>query len=127
MQSGPQSQPIARPFALDLVGQWRARMSFESGDFAMVEGLEFMCVFNLGGTMTEVVDDDAAPPVPPPTASARRPLAGFEVKYEFYLTATPHAVEELTAGGGWLPAGLGGAFLENIRIADNGGSCTPRP
>ena len=45
----------------------------------------------------------------------------FEVKYEFYPTATPHAVEELTAGGGWLPAGRG-VFLENIRIADNGGS-----
>ena len=104
------------------MGQWRARMSFESGDFAMVEGLEFMYVFNLGGTMTESSNYDAAPPVPPAYGIWRQVAPGrFEVKYEFYPTATPHAVEELTAGGGWLPAGRG-VFLENITIADDGES-----
>ena len=120
MDSGP--QPTTRPASLDLVGQWRARMSFESGEFAAVEGLEFMYVFNVGGTMTESSNYDAAPPVPPAYGIWRQVGPGrFEVKYEFYLTATPHAVDELTAGGGWLPAGRG-VFFESITIADDGGS-----
>jgi hypothetical protein len=122
MQSG--QQPTARPSALGLVGQWRARMSFESGDFAGVEGLEFMYVFNLGGTMSESSNYDAAPPVPPAYGIWRQVGPGrFEAKYEFYPTAAPHALAALTAGGGWLPVGRG-VFLEAITVADDGETYT---
>ncbi len=95
-------------------------MAFESGDFAAVEGLEFMYVFNLGGTMTESSNYDAAPPVPPAYGIWRQVGPGrFEARYEFYPTAAPGAVDELTAGGGWLPAGRG-VFLETITVADDG-------
>jgi len=118
MQPGP--QPPARPATLDLVGQWRAHMSFQSGDFVAVEGLEFMYVFNVGGTMTESSNYDAAPPVPPAYGIWRQVGPGrFEVKYEFYPTAAPHAVDELAAGGGWLPAGRG-VFRETITVAVDG-------
>lgn len=118
MHSGP--QPTTRPATLDLAGQWRARMSFESGDFAAVEGLEFMYVFNLGGTMTESSNYDAAPPVPPAYGIWRQTGPGrFEVKYEFYPTRPPRAFDELASGGGWPPAGRG-VFLESITIADDG-------
>ena len=43
----------------DLVGQWRAKLQFTSGAFAPVKDLEFMYVFNLGGTMTESSNYDA--------------------------------------------------------------------
>ena len=48
-----------------LVGAWRSRIQFSSGDFAPVKDLEFLCVFNRGGTMTESSNYDSAPPVPP--------------------------------------------------------------
>jgi hypothetical protein len=118
MDSAP--RPATRPVTLDLVGQWRARMSFESGEFAAVEGLEFMYVFNLGGTMTESSNYDAAPPVPPAYGIWRQTGPGrFEVKYEFYPTTPPRAFDELTSGGGWRPVGRG-VFLESITIADDG-------
>ena len=105
---------------LELVGQWRARMAFASGDFAAVEGLEFMYVFNLGGTLTESSNYDAAPPVPPAYGIWRQVGPGrFEAVYEFYPTAAPRTADELTAGGGWLPAGRG-VFTETITIADDG-------
>ncbi len=118
MHSGP--QPTPRPTSLDLVGQWRALMSFESGEFAAVGGLEFMYVYNLGGTMTESSNYDAAPPVPPAYGIWRQTGPGrFEVKYEFYPTTPPRAVDELALGGGWLPAGRG-VFFETVTIADDG-------
>ena len=122
MQSGPQSPE--RRGSLDLVGQWRARMSFVDGDFAAVSGLEFMYVFNVGGTMTESSNYDAAPPVPPAYGIWRQVGPGrFEARYEFYPTAPPRAADELTTGGGWLPAGRG-LFSETITIADDGATYT---
>ena len=105
---------------LELVGQWRARMSFASGDFAAVEGLEFMYVFNLGGTLTESSNYDAAPPVPPAYGIWRQVGPGrFEARYEFYPTSPPAALADLTAGQGWLAAGRG-IFSETITVADDG-------
>ena len=40
------------PGPLDLVGQWRARLQFRDGPFSAVDDLEFMYVFNVGGTKT---------------------------------------------------------------------------
>jgi lysophospholipid acyltransferase (LPLAT)-like uncharacterized protein len=36
-----------------IIGQWRSQMEFSTGAFASVKDLEFMYVFNYGGTMTE--------------------------------------------------------------------------
>jgi hypothetical protein len=47
------------PDALDLVGQWRARLQFRDGDFAAVGDLKSIYVCNAGGTMTESSNDDA--------------------------------------------------------------------
>ena len=105
---------------LGLVGQWRARISFRDGEFAPFGDLEFMYVFNLGGTMTESSNYDGAPPVPPAYGIWRQVGPGrFEVRYEFYPTSTPTRLDELTAGGGWGPAGRG-LFSEAITVADDG-------
>ena len=105
---------------LDLVGQWRASLQFRDGDFAAVGDLEFMYVFNAGGTMTESSNYDAAPPVPPAYGIWRRIGADrFEAKYEFYPTSSPAGIEEIISGGGWRCAGRG-VFMETITVAAAG-------
>ena len=120
MERGPAAGASAA--TLGLVGQWRAQLSFRDGDFAAVADLEFMYVFNLGGTMTESSNYDGAPPVPPAYGIWRQVGPGrFEVTYEFYPTKAPARLDDLTAGGGWGPAGRG-VFFEAITIADDGES-----
>jgi len=99
----------AGPDVLDLVGQWRARLDFRDGDFAAFGDLEFMYVFNAGGTMTESSNYDAAPPVPPAYGIWRRVGPDrFEAKYEFYPTSAPHGLEDITSGaGGGVASGRG--------------------
>jgi hypothetical protein len=109
---------------LELVGQWRARLEFEDGEFAAVDDLEFMYSFNAGGTMTESSNYDAAPPVPPAYGIWRRIGPDrFEAKYEFYPTRPPARLDEITSGGGWLVAGRG-VFTEIITIAPGGDTFT---
>ena len=109
---------------LELVGQWRARLEFEDGDFAAVDDLEFMYVFNAGGTLTESSNYDAAPPVPPAYGIWRRTGPDrFEAKYEFYPTSAPAGLDEITSGGGWLVAGRG-VFTEAITIVAGGDTFT---
>ncbi len=36
-----------------LVGAWRGKIQFKTGTFSTIKDLEFMYVFNAGGTMTE--------------------------------------------------------------------------
>jgi hypothetical protein len=109
---------------LELVGQWRARLEFEDGEFAAVDDLEFMYSFNVGGTMTESSNYDAAPPVPPAYGIWRRIGPDrFEAKYEFYPTRAPAGLDEITSGGGWLVAGRG-VFTEVITIAPEGDTFT---
>ena len=106
------------------MGQWRARLEFEDGDFAAVEDLEFMYVFNAGGTLTESSNYDAAPPVPPAYGIWRRTGPDrFEAKYEFYPTSAPGGLDEITSGGGWLVAGRG-VFTEAITVAAGGDTFT---
>jgi len=122
----PSAQGSAGPGELELVGQWRARLDFEDGDFAAVDGLEFMYVFNAGGTLTESSNYDAAPPVPPAYGIWRRTGPDrFEAKYEFYPTSAPGGLDEITSGGGWLPAGRG-VFTEVITVAAGGDTFTSK-
>ena len=55
-----------------LVGAWKSQVRFTSGAFASIQDLEFMYVFNAGGTLTESSNYDGAPPVPPAYGIWRR-------------------------------------------------------
>jgi hypothetical protein len=54
-----------QPAVGGLPGSWRSKVQFEDGAFASIKDLEFMYVFNAGGTLTESSNYDGAPPVPP--------------------------------------------------------------
>ncbi len=100
-----------------LVGAWRAQIAFGNGAFAGVRDLEFLYVFNAGGTMTESSNYDAAPPVAPAYGEWRQFGPGdFEARYRFYVTRPPGRLEDLAQGGGWLPAGFG-VFTERITLS----------
>jgi len=128
---GADGHPHARPLAAatapaDLVGQWRAKLQFSSGAFAPIKDLEFMYVFNQGGTMTESSNYDESPPVPPAYGIWRKVGSGeFEAKYEFYVTIAPAAFDEIVKGGGWGPVGRG-VFVERITLSRDGRSFTSR-
>ena len=108
--------------ASDLVGAWRAKLQFDSGAFAAVKNLEFMYVFNAGGTLTESSNYDGAPPVPPAYGVWRETgPQQFEAKYAFYITQAPKEFAAITSGGGWLPNGHG-VFTERITLAPDGQS-----
>jgi hypothetical protein len=106
-----------------LVGAWRSSLQFDSGGFAGIKDLEFMYVFNEGGTLTESSNYDGAPPVPPAYGVWRSvgPWE-FEAKYEYYATA-PSPPEVFRSGGGWLPSGRG-IFTERITLSPDGQSFT---
>jgi hypothetical protein len=128
--AGTPSKPMplrASDFAvIDLIGEWRAQLQFTSGAFASVKDLEFMYVFNQGGTMTESSNYDASPPVPPAYGIWRKVGAReFEAKYEFYVTKAPASLEEITKGSGWGPAGRG-IFIERITLSNDGKSFTSK-
>ena len=84
--------------------------------------LEFMTVFNAGGTMTESSNFDGAPPVPPAYGVWRRTGEhAFQARYEFWVTKPPAAFGELAKGGGWAPNGYG-VLSETITLAADGRS-----
>ena len=115
--AGQQTQPVA------LVGAWRSSIQFQSGAFAGIQDLEFMFVFNAGGTMTESSNYDGAPPVPPAYGVWRSVGPGeFEAKYEYYATA-PSPPDVFKGGGGWLPSGRG-VFTERITLSADGRTFT---
>ena len=104
-----------------LVGAWRSTVQFESGAFASIKNLEFMYVFNAGGTLTESSKYDGAPPVPPAYGVWRAVGPNeFEAKYEYFSTA-PSAEDEFLNGAGWLPSGRG-IFTERIKLSPDGQS-----
>ena len=106
----------------NLVGAWRAQMRFKGGALADMKDLEFMSVFNAGGTMTESSNYDGAPPVPPAYGTWRNTgPRQFEAKYEFYVTKAPATFEDITKGGGWLPNGHG-VLTEKVTLAEDGRS-----
>lgn len=113
--------PSEKPSAL--VGAWRSSLQFETGAFAAIKDLEFMYVFNAGGTMTESSNYDGAPPVPPAYGVWREVgLNEFEARYEFFSTA-PSDPDAFLKGAGWLPAGRG-VITERITLAGDGQSFT---
>jgi len=99
-----------------LVGAWRSTIQFETGAFAQITDLQFMYVFNAGGTLTESSNYDGAPPVPPAYGAWR--MIGpslFEARFEFFSTA-PSEVDAFMKGAGWLPSGRG-VFTERIEVS----------
>jgi len=105
-----------------LVGAWRSKLQFSSGAFASIKNLEFMYVFNAGGTLTESSNYDGAPPVPPAYGVWREVgPQEYEARYAFYITQAPKRFEEITSGAGWLPNGHG-VFTERIRLSADGQS-----
>jgi hypothetical protein len=105
-----------------LAGAWRGRVQFSGGVLAPIQDLEFLYVFNAGGTMTESSNYDGVPPVPP-AYGEWRPAAGgrFEARYTFFTTRPPADLKTITSGGGWLPAGSG-VLTEHIALATDGRS-----
>ena len=105
-----------------LVGAWRSQVRFSGGALVDVKDLEFMTVFNAGGTMTESSNYDGAPPVPPAYGVWRKGATRqFEARYAFYITKPPGSLDELTKGGGWMPNGHG-VLTEKITLSDDGAS-----
>jgi hypothetical protein len=114
------SAPAASNRAHDLAGAWKSRVQFESGPFAEVKDLEFLYVFNAGGTLTESSNYDGAPPVPPAYGEWRALAPDrFEARYAFFLTKPPARVDDLASGGGWLPAGTG-ILTERFTLSSDG-------
>jgi len=104
------------------VGAWRSKVQFSSGAFAAVKDLEFMYVFNVGGTMTESSNYDAAPPVPPAYGIWKKTgVHQFEAIYEFFITREATDAEKAIGFSGWLPGGRG-VLRETITLADDGKS-----
>jgi len=108
----------------NLVGAWRSTIRFSSGALVDMKDLEFMYVFNVGGTMTESSNYDGAPAVPPAYGVWRKSgPRQFEAKYTFYVTKAPETFADIAKGGGWSSAGHGD-FMEKITLSDDGKSYT---
>jgi hypothetical protein len=115
-------QTAPRESGPDLAGAWRGQVQFTTGAFAAVKDLEFMYVFNAGGTMTESSNYDASPPVPPAYGVWRRVAPRqFEAKYEYYWTKSPANFDEIAKGGGWAPGGRG-LLIQKITLSADGNS-----
>lgn len=111
------------PLPPSLVGAWRSSIQFDSGAFAAVKDLEFLYVFNEGGTLTESSNYDGAPPVPPAYGVWRAVGPNeFEARYEFFATA-PSSPDAFLKGAGWVPSGRG-VLTERIQVSPDGKSFT---
>ncbi len=103
-----------------LIGAWRSQVRFTSGTLAEMRDLQFMYVFNAGGTMMESSNYDGSPPGPPAYGIWKKNSAReFEATYEFYNTKAPASFDEIAKGGGWLPNGRG-VLSETITLSDDG-------
>lgn len=110
----------------DLTGAWRSKIRFSSGAFASIEDLEFLYVFNEGGTMTESSNYDGAPPVAPAYGVWRKSGSRqYEARYTFFATKPPGSWDEIENGSGWLPSGSG-TFMEIITLSDDRKTFTSR-
>jgi hypothetical protein len=106
----------------NLAGAWRAQIRFRGGALAEMQDLEFMYVFNAGGTMTESSNYDGAPPGPPAYGTWKNNgPREFEARYEFYVTKPPATFEDIAKGGGFLPNGHG-VLTEKFTLSDDGKS-----
>jgi hypothetical protein len=106
----------------NLVGAWRGQVQFVTGAFAETKDLEFMYVFNLGGTMTESSNYDAAPPVPPAYGVWKKVgVRKYKAKYQFFQSRAASLADELIKGGGWAPDGHG-TLSQRITFSADGNS-----
>lgn len=121
-QAAPPRQPT--PSAAGLVGAWQSHVRFDSGALAGVGDLQFMYVYNAGGTMTESSNYDGAPPVPP-AYGVWKAVGGnrYQTRYAFFATRAPASFADIAHGGGWLPAGHG-VLTETITLSADGASYT---
>ena len=116
------SPPQARRHTPVLVGAWRSTVHFDKGALASLADLQFLYVFNEGGTLTESSNYDAVPPVAPAYGVWKEVGPNeFEATYEFFVTKPPAHLDDLTTGGGWLPAGRG-VLTERIKVTTDGNS-----
>jgi hypothetical protein len=105
-----------------LVGAWKGPVQFKTGAFAAVKDLDFLYVFNAGGTMTESSNYDALPPVTPAYGVWKKTGPHqYEARYIYYWTKPPAALDEITKGGGWSPGGHG-VLTQKIILSDDGNS-----
>ncbi|MEO7600008.1 MAG: hypothetical protein ABIV50_13810 [Opitutus sp.] len=106
----------------DMVGAWRGGVQFTTGAFAATKDLEFMYVFNSGGTMTESSNYDASPPVPPAYGVWKATDSlHYEANYAFFWTNPPKTFDDLAKGGGWAPGGHG-ILTQKIALSADGKS-----
>jgi hypothetical protein len=100
-----------------LVGAWRGGVQFKSGAFAAIKDLDFLYVFNQGGTMTESSNYDGSPPVPPAYGTWQKVgKRKYAAKYVYYWTKPPMSFDEIAKGNGWLPGGYG-VLTQEITLA----------
>jgi hypothetical protein len=119
---GDVSSPSTTESSDNLVGAWRSQIHFRDGALVEMKDLEFMIVFNAGGTMTESSNYDGAPPVPPAYGVWKKNgPRQYEARYQFYVTRPPETLEDITKGGGWAPAGHG-ILNETINLSEDGKS-----
>ena len=105
-----------------ITGAWRGHVQFSTGAFAATKDLEFMYVFNAGGTMTESSNYDASPPVPPAYGVWKAiDSTHYEAKYAFFWTNPPKVFDDLAKGGGWTPGGHG-VLTQKIAVSPDGNS-----
>jgi hypothetical protein len=104
----------------DLVGAWRGKVTLTSGVFATLKDLQYMYVFNAGGTMTESSNYDGVPPVPPAYGVWRRTgPRTFEAKYQWFQSKSVSTSDELIKSGGWMPDGHG-TIRQTITVSADG-------
>jgi hypothetical protein len=103
-----------------LTGAWREKVHLTSGAYASVKDLEFLYVFNAGGTVIESANYDSVPPVPPAYGVWRKTgNHEFEYRSAFFTTKPPAKFEDIAGGGGWLPSGRG-VLMGKIVVAPDG-------
>lgn len=105
-----------------LTGAWRGSVQFTTGAFAEARDLDFMYLFNAGGTMLESSNYDGAPPVPPAYGVWRKVgERKYQAKYSYYATKPPANFEQIAKGGGWSPGGYG-VLTQDITLSADGKS-----
>jgi hypothetical protein len=110
----------------ELTGAWRGAVTFSSGMFAGLKGLEYMYVFHGDGTMTESSNYDGVPPVPPAYGIWRKTAARtYEAKYQFFQTRAVKTSDELVKQGGFVPDGYG-IIAQTMTLSADGNSFTSR-
>jgi hypothetical protein len=111
-----------QPQTTNLVGTWKGKVQFNTGEYAKIKDFEFMWVYNSGGTMTESSNYDGVPPTPPAYGIWKKiGEKQYETHYEFYWNNVPASYEELAKTGGFPNAGYG-VLSENIILSDDGKS-----